>query len=160
SHQFYPTPENLAKQVVELAAIESDHDCLEPSAGTGGLAKFMPKERTTCVEISSMHEAVLSAQGFQTIRADFIDWAQQPAHKTFERVIMNQAFSEGRWRSHVEAAAGMVRPGGRLVAILPSGAKSCGVLSSWEPSWHGPFENEFAGTSVAVVVLVADRPKV
>jgi hypothetical protein len=159
SHQFYPTPEKLAMKVVELAAIEPAHECLEPSAGTGALAKFMPKERTTCVEISAMHESVLTAQGFTTVRSDFLAWAQQPAHKTFERVLMNPPFSEGRWRAHVELAAQMLRPGGRLVAILPSGAKTSGVLEAWPVSWHGPFDNEFSGTSVSVVILVADRPK-
>lgn len=158
SHQFYPTPESLALKVIELANIDSEHECLEPSAGTGGLAKFMPKERTTCIEISAMHETVLIAQGFKTVRCDFLAWSQQPQHKTFERVVMNPPFSEGRWRAHVEAASQMVRPGGRLVAILPSGAKTSGVLESWGVSWCGPFENEFAGTSVSVVILVADRP--
>jgi hypothetical protein len=159
SHQFYPTPENLALKVVELADIKPSHECLEPSAGTGALAKFMPKEQTTCVEVSAMHEAVLTAQGFKTVRDDFLAWAQQPAHKTFERVLMNPPFSEGRWRAHVESAAQMLRPGGRLVAILPSGAKTSGVLGAWPVSWHGPFDNEFSGTSVSVVILVADRPK-
>ena len=158
SHQFYPTPEGLAKRAVELADIDAGHLCLEPSAGTGGLAKFMPKDRTRCVEVSAMHANILSAQGFAVACDDFLVWSGLPGHPMFDRVVMNPPFSEGRWTAHVEAAAGMVKPGGRLVAILPTSAKSRDMLPGWDVQWHGPFDNEFAGTSVSVVMLVANRP--
>ena len=58
----------------------------------------------------------------------------------------------------LDAAAGLVKAGGRLVAILPSGAKKQEVLDGFLKQWHGPFNNEFAGSSVSVVVLVADAP--
>ncbi len=158
AHQFYPTPERLAVMAVELAEIQPEHSCLEPSAGTGAIARHLPKEATTCVEVSSMHAAVLRAQGFGTEQADFLAWAALPGQRNFDRIVMNPPFSEGRWRSHVEAAAGLVRSGGRLVAILPASAKNSGILSSWGTAWHGPFDNEFAGTSVSVVLLEASRP--
>lgn len=157
SHQFYPTPEGLAKRAVELADIEAGHVCLEPSAGTGGLAKFMPMDRTRCVEVSNLHHNILTAQGFDAVQADFLKWASLPGHPMFDRVVMNPPFSEGRWTAHVEAAAGMVKEGGRLVAILPTSAKGSGLLADWDVQWHGPFDNEFAGTTVSVVMLVANR---
>lgn len=155
AHQFYPTPERLAVMAVELAEIQAEHSCLEPSAGTGAIARHLHKDATTCIEVSSMHAAVLRAQGFATEQADFLAWAAFPGQRNFDRIVMNPPFSEGRWRSHVEAAGGLVRPGGRLVAILPASAKNSGVLSSWDCTWHGPFDNEFAGTSVSVVLLMA-----
>jgi len=157
SHQFYPTPEKLAQIAVELADIGTGHTCLEPSAGTGGLAKFMPMELTRCVEVSSLHHNILTAQGFDAIQADFLTWASLPGHPMFDRVVMNPPFSEGRWTAHVEAAASMVKTGGRLVAILPPSAKSKDMLPGWEIEWHGPYDNEFAGTSVSVVIYVASR---
>jgi hypothetical protein len=157
SHQFYPTPENLAKRAMELADIGERHLCLEPSAGTGGLAKFMPKDRTRCVEVSAMHASILTGMGFGVTCGDFLEWSSKPGHPMFDRIVMNPPFSEGRWTAHVESAAAMVKDGGRLVAILPTTAKTSGLLADWDVKWHGPFDNEFAGTSVSVVMLVADR---
>jgi hypothetical protein len=57
SHQFYPTPPELADIAVMMAGIEPHHTCLEPSAGQGGLADLMPKY-TICVEVSPLHCAV------------------------------------------------------------------------------------------------------
>lgn len=153
AHQFYPTPKKLAERVVELAEIGPAHTCLEPSAGTGGLADFMPKGRTTCIEVSALHCKVLESKGFKVHQADFTAW---DAYGTFDRVVMNPPFDQGRWRAHLEHAADKVCAGGRLVAILPSGAKGT-ELPGFSAKWHGPFSNEFPGTSVDVVVLVADR---
>ena len=154
SHQFYPTPTRLAERLVELAGIEPHHTVLEPSAGLGGLADLLPKERTTCVEISDLHCKVLEAKGCHVDRADFLHWTAG----SFDRVVMNPPFSEGRWLAHVEHAASMLRDNGRLVAILPSGAKNRdGLLPGFNKEWNGPFDGEFAGTSVSVVMLVANK---
>lgn len=156
AHQFYPTPASLAQRVIDLAEIGAGHTCLEPSAGTGGLAQFMPSERTRCVEVSALHCKVLAGKGFAVDHADFLAWA--PGQELVDRVVMNPPFDQGRWKAHLEAAAEVVKAGGRLVAILPSGAKNQDVLAGFVKQWHGPFDNEFAGTSVSVVVLVACKP--
>lgn len=161
SHQFYPTPRGLAERLVALADIGDSHTVLEPSAGTGGLADLLPPERTTCVEISGLHCKVLEAKGHSVVWSDFLPWADGRASegKTFDRVVMNPPFSEGRWHAHVDHAAALLTPGGRLVAILPSGAATReGLLPGFELNWHGPFDGAFSGTSVSVVMLVADRP--
>ena len=50
-------------------------------------------------------------------------------------------------------AAKMLSKGGKLVAILPASASSSFALRGMVCKWHGPFDNEFAGTSVSVVIL-------
>lgn len=155
SYQFYPTPERLARKAVKLAEIGESHTCLEPSAGTGALAGLMPMDRTTCIEVSHMHYEVLRAKGFDAVNIDFL--AMEDARTNYDRIIMNPPFDQGRWQAHTEAAAGLVKPGGRLVAILPSGAAKRLKLDGYSMAWHGPYENEFAGTSVAVTILVADK---
>lgn len=156
SHQFYPTPEKLAKIAVGLAEIGLEHRCLEPQAGHGGLARWMPLDRTTCVEISGLHCEILKSKGLHAVKADFLTWQGYPGG--FDRVVMNPPFNLGRWQDHLQAAADQLKAGGRLVAILPSGAKNKPVLPELDCTWHGPFENEFPGTSVDVVILVADKP--
>lgn len=51
----------------------------------------------------------------------------------------------------------MSKPDGRLVAILPASAKGKDLLPGWSMEWARTFDNEFAGTSVSVVVLIAQR---
>jgi hypothetical protein len=155
AHQFYPTPKNVAEAAIALAQIGSDHSCLEPSAGQGGLADLMPK-RTVCVEISRLHCAILEAKGFAEVyEDDFLTWLAMPAG--FDRIVMNPPFSEGRWQAHLEHAAGMLAVGGRLVAVLPTSARGRDVLPGWRLTWSDPYDGEFVGTSVSVVILVAER---
>lgn len=154
SHQFYPTPESLAAQAVALAEIDETHSIMEPSAGTGGIADQLPKSQTVCFEVSALHSKVLAAKGYTAHNADFL--SIKVGEFEVDRVLMNPPFERGQWLDHVEHAGAMVRPGGRLVAILPSGAQSRNVLPGRVKKWHGPFANEFAGASVSVVILVAD----
>lgn len=154
AHQFYPTPEKVAKIAVEIAAIEDHHRCLEPSAGIGGIADHLPKDRTTCVEISQLHADILQAKGFKVIRDDFLSWA--PGQEQFDRVVMNPPFDQGRWQAHLQGAADLVKPHGRLVAVLPASAKGKDLLPGFNCWYPQTFDNEFAGTSVSVVILVAE----
>lgn len=153
AHQFYPTPESLARIAVDLAEIGAEDSVREPSAGTGGLADFLPKGRTDCVEISPVHCKVLEAKGHQVAQADFLVWNGPQV----DRIVMNPPFSDGRWQAHTAHASGMLKPGGRLVAILPASSRGRFELPGFDCQWHGPYPDEFAGTSVSVVILVAAR---
>ncbi len=153
SHQFYPTPENIALAAVELAQIEPHHGVLEPSAGQGGIADHLPQLQTTCVEISPLHCEILRAKGHSVIEADFLKWA--PSQSKADRIVMNPPFSEGRWQAHLGAAAALLKPDGRLVAILPASAKGKELLPGFAHDYSRIYDNEFAGTSTAVVILTA-----
>lgn len=156
SHQFYQTKANLADLAAELADIQEGQLNLEPSAGTGALAERMKLSRTVCVEVSALRCRVLKGRGFNAIEADFLQWAKgQPA--VFDRVLMNPPFSEGRWLSHWKAAAGLVAAAGKVVAILPATACGDELGEGWIIEKHGPFEGEFDGTGVRVVVVVASK---
>lgn len=155
AHQYYPTPESLAQVAVEMAQIGPDDVCLEPSAGTGGLADLMPMGRTQCVEISALHCKVLESKGYSVAQADFL---QLPANGPFDRIVMNPPFSEGRWQAHLLHAASMLKQSGRLVAILPASAMGKDLLPGWDVEWSRVFDNEFAGASVSVVILAATLP--
>ncbi len=155
SHQFYPTPESLARRCVEEAQIAPNNSCLEPSAGLGGIADYLPQDRTTCVEISTMHSKVLEEKGHRVVNADFIKWAE--CGGCFDRIVMNPPFSDGRALAHVNAAASLTKAGSRLVAILPAGMKGKEILPGWKVNWSEEISNEFAGTSISVVILTAER---
>lgn len=153
SHQFYPTPERLAKLAVAFADIGINDTVLEPSAGMGSIAdEVLYKQNLTCVEVSPLHCKVLESKGYPCVICD--DFLKLPIVK-YDRVVMNPPFSDGRWQAHIEHAAKFLAKGGRLVAVLPASAKGKD-LKGLKCTWHGSYDNEFSGTSVSVVILVAD----
>jgi predicted RNA methylase len=152
SHQFYPTPESVAMQAIELADIGVTDKCLEPSAGIGHIADLLPKGRTYCVEISPLHSEVLRAKGHEVITMDFLEFSGR-----YDRIVMNPPFSEGRWQAHVAHAASMLNDAGRLVAIVPSSAANKYELPGFTIKSTAPIHNEFSGTSVSVVILTVER---
>lgn len=161
SYQFYPTPERLARKAVKLAEIGESHTCLEPSAGTGALADHLRGvTQMVCVEVSNLHCQVLETKGYEVARSDFLDWAGAWVGDGFDRIIMNPPFSQGRWQAHTEAAAELLTPGGRMVAILPSSAQGSFHLPGMTCRWDGPHHNQFAGASVSVSILIADKEQV
>lgn len=160
SHQYFPTPDTLAERCIDLAAIGPHDTCLEPSAGQGSLAARLPAERTTCVELSALFCGILRTKldgAGEVIQGDFLALAER-WRPTFDRVVMNPPFSEGRAKLHAARAAALLAPDGRLVAILPASMLRTEFLGDgFEHEWHGPFSNEFDGTGVSVAILVADR---
>ena len=156
SHQFYETREVLARKLVDLADIDDEHICLEPEAGQGGIAKYMPRERTQCVEINPLFAKVLEGRRLRTLRADFLEYASTTAER-FDRVCMNPPFEGGRWKAHLQAAASLLQPNGLVAAILPSSARGSDPLPGMRCEWHGPFTNEFTDTAVSVVILIARK---
>lgn len=155
AHQFYPTRPRLASIAIDLADISDDDMVFEPSAGAGGLVDLMPnKHNVVCVEVSKLYTSILESKGYFVHNEDFLKFHTSCL---FDRVVMNPPFSEGRWHAHLDRASGFVCAGGRLVAILPSSAKDKDLLKGFDCEWHGPFDNEFAGTSVSVVILVANK---
>jgi hypothetical protein len=152
SHQFYPTPPELAEIAVALAEIEPHHVCLEPSAGQGGIADFMPHDQTTCIEVSPLHCAVLKVKGYDTICAEFI-WYSGTVTNRYDRIVMNPPFSSGRGAEHVKSAAKMLSAGGRLVAILPASNKGKTLVEGMKHEYSEAYRNKFDDASVDVVML-------
>ncbi|MCQ8118514.1 DUF4942 domain-containing protein [Methylomonas rosea] len=159
SHQYYPTNGDLAQRAVEEAEIQPTDQCAETSAGQGGIAAFMPTDRTTCIEISPLHCEILRSKGFNTIEADFLEWAKYQPAQVFDKIVINPPFSDGRAVAHVITSMQLIKPSGRLVAILPSSYinKAFDVAGEWSFTWSSPIENAFSGTSISVAILRADR---
>ncbi|MFC3946453.1 hypothetical protein [Serratia entomophila] len=102
-----------------------------------------------------MNSKVLEEKGHRVVNADFIQWAEHGG--CFDRIVMNPPFSDGRALAHVNAAATLTKAGSRLVAILPVGMKGKDILPGWDIEWSEEISNEFAGTSISVVILMAEK---
>lgn len=150
SHQFYPTPSELAELAVSYADLQDGMTSLEPSAGHGGLADHMHVGITTCVEVSDLHCQILQEKGHRWIGGDFL---KLDITDRFDRVVMNPPFSDGRWQAHVEHAAKLLNSGGKLVAIVPVSAWNKYHLDGYHIEWMSKHEGAFSGTSVSVAMM-------
>jgi len=159
--QLFPTPQDVAERMVELADIQPGQRVLEPSAGTGNLLKAMPNVRpegeVVAVELNQQLAALLDEQADQTICGDFL--AQNGNLGTFDRVVMNPPFKDGVDIQHIRHAWTMVKPGGKLVALCANGPRQQAQLEPladyWEALPPGTFKE--AGTGVNVALLVMEK---
>lgn len=120
---YFPTPGWLVERMLEVADIESFHRVLEPSAGQGAILLPLAKKLNSCqqiaiYEILPNNRKALAANGFEVDGEDFMAADLEPL---FDRVVMNPPFARSQGPAHVRRAMEMLKPGGRLVAILPNG---------------------------------------
>jgi predicted RNA methylase len=181
---YFPTPPEAADRVVELARIEPGMRVLEPSAGKGDLAEAIRRGGggfAECVERQATLHAILMERGYVSHHGDFLEltlehWRfgyQDPAFG-FDRVCMNPPFEDGADMTHVQHAFGMLRPGGRLVAIMSEGTffredRQTVAFRAWLDELGAENEKLAAGTfnrsdvtqrtNVATRIVVIDTPR-
>jgi protein-L-isoaspartate O-methyltransferase len=157
--QLFPTPADLAAEMVEIAGIEPEHRVLEPSAGTGAILQAIgPGPDKVAVEIDPRligHLALISS-GLYIHHADFLECNGDLG--TFDRILMNPPFERGADIEHIEHARKFLKPGGRLVAICANGPRQQARLAPLATFWRvlpeGTFKQQ--GTMVSTVLLVIE----
>lgn len=171
---------DVTARVMELAEIAEGHTVLEPSAGTGMLAKAAKARGATvvCIEVQpGLAHELRTLHGFPDTREDDflrVDPARFPA---FDRIVMNPPFDRGRDCDHVRHAYQFLKPGGRLVAIMSARAEfgtdarhkalheliatTTGKWGNARHYWHDLPEKSFAhaGTNVNTVMLCFNKPR-
>lgn len=152
SHQYYHTQETLSKRAISWAGIQQGDRCLEPSAGQGHIAQWMPAD-TQCVEISRVHCAILHAKGLKADCADFLAWATTSGR--YDRIVMNPPFCAQQALLHTQTAAALLDTTGTLVAILPATLRNTVVAPGLTHEWSERIDHAFSetGTEISVVLL-------
>ena len=97
--QFFPTPIELARKMIKLAEITLDDICLEPSAGVGNIAQFMPN--CDVIELHDENRKTLTEKGFSLVHDDFLTFVPE---KKYTAIVMNPPFSKGQDIEHVTKA--------------------------------------------------------
>jgi SAM-dependent methyltransferase len=172
---FYPTSAEVAKVVVDRAAVCPGDRVLEPSAGDGALVRALlqrgaaveaievDSNRAKAVEALHNEHIVGVKRAWSPAVRDYVDvhdgppwdrlrvvcanFLQVPAVAEFDAVVMNPPFHGTHWMQHVRHAFDFLRPGGQLVTILPIGAE----LNESPPyarfrAWAQPFASgRYAG---------------
>jgi len=168
---LFPTPADVARELVEAADVRPGQRVLEPSAGTGrlidaaALGAWEWSGECVAVEVSAALASGLRAKyrpECVTVRcADFL--ACDGDLGTFDRVLMNPPFSRSEGIKHILHARAFLKPGGRLVALCANGPRErfalrdSGVASEWRDLPAGSFAE--AGTNVNVALVVIDAPQ-
>ena len=117
---FFPTPPEVAKQMVEMAGITDGMKVLEPSAGNGNLADAAKAAGADVdvVEVSSALRNILELKGYNLVANDFETFETD---EKYDVVLMNPPFSDRKDAEHIQRAWNMLKPGGKLVAIAGEG---------------------------------------
>jgi hypothetical protein len=159
SHQFYPTPEPIAKYVSQILKCQPTDQILDPDAGRGDLVAFLdvPEENITSVEISPLFCEILGAKGYNVYNKDFL-WSKEFA-TAWLRQDSDQPALLRRPCQRALAALTHLNEKGIMVAVLPAGYKP--------EEWIGnefvcaksgrDFANEFEDTGITVAVFVFKR---
>lgn len=125
--ECHVTPDDVARRMVEYLGPMGDYLTLEPSAGTGQLARALiasghsPQELTL---IERHTKLAASLYGIApTINRCFLEYAGEvKGRAAFPRIIMNPPFRDVR--KHIAAALSLLGQGGHdepatLVALVP-----------------------------------------
>jgi len=185
--QLFPTPVEIAEQMVALADVRPGARVLEPSFGTGRLLEAIGADALRVgIEVNpqlceaTRHNLKASFGAFLK-NADFLEIdgpAAVVATSTpfdpepvtigqFDRILMNPPFENGVDVKHVEHALRFLKPGGRLVALCANGPRQGAAFERWQESprvasatWRALPAGSFkeSGTNVNVALVVIDAP--
>jgi len=230
---FFPTPAEVADQMVDAADIKPDMAVLEPSAGMGHIADRIRAAgaEPDVIEISGDRRELLLEKGYNTQDvSDFLDLKPREfftfgdvfrapdgtegimrgagsmgsdrvrlvneagdmvgagyynrseltglrhrgSDSGYDRIVMNPPFSNRRDAEHVMHAYSLLKPGGRVVAIMGEGVffgqdKKAQEFRDWLESVNGTSEKLPEGsfmdpslpvnTGVNARMVVIDKPE-
>ncbi len=164
--QFYWSPDAVIRKALELARLTDARQwrsnppaglkVLEPSCGDGRIMDMVRAygHKVTGVEYHAGRAAQARAKGHSVVTANFLECPPQPE---FDLVVMNPPFYGRHYLKHVRHALKFLKPGGRLVAVLPGTAQDDGELAgTWDDLPIASFAE--AGTNVPTVLLKMESP--
>ena len=137
---FFPTPHELAQQMVQQAIRHLDAQvtlgslrACEPQAGNGHIAVAMERAglKPQVAEISDRLRAILQAKGFEVIGWDFLD----VSGREFDVIIANPPFGKLADIDHTRHAYSLLASGGVLVTIVGEGAFGQGKKPKAFQAW-------------------------
>lgn len=167
---YFPTPEPLGYKMVEWANMGEGDTALEPSAGHGAIARYVPKNNELLsIEPSQSLFAKLQLKagglGRKFLNNTFENYNVANKHDV---IVMNPPFGTAGTTAiaHLDKAFKHLDEGGRVVAIIPRGS-----TDKKFDKWYGEQKNvamraevdlpdivfQQAGTNVRCRVVVLDK---
>lgn len=121
---FFPTPKDVIDRLINRFYVHKGDEItvLEPSAGTGNIAKELVKKGAIvdCVEIQTGLALELEEQGIykNVFNMDFLKMDPQIHGKKYDYIYMNPPFDRGLDMEHIVHAMKFLKPGGILEAVM------------------------------------------
>lgn len=171
---FFFSPPAVTEALLDASELPHDPGSsfrvLDPSAGDGALLDAararLPRASLVAVEIHDRLRDILVAKGYALAGADALDFADGVG---FDRILANPPFGRGGALAmlHVRQAYTLLKPGGRLVAVVPESCffradRAHRDFRAWSDALGGfdrslPYEAfASAGTSVSARLLILD----
>ncbi|MCO5072085.1 MAG: DUF4942 domain-containing protein [Rhizobiaceae bacterium] len=166
--QFYWSPKAVIERALEVAGIYRpsaythgstlpSYRVLEPSCGDGRIMDELRKRGCQAfgIEYHAGRAAEARAKGHNVLTANFLECIAKPE---FDFVVMNPPFFGKLYMRHVMHALKFLKPGGRLVSILPATAwyDHREIKGSWTDLPVGSFAE--AGTNVPTGIISMQAP--
>jgi len=167
--QFYPTPRKAAKIVIDALNLTGGETILEPSCGDGQImdllaewhndpdeGRYRSRLTVTGVEYDAGRAGQARAKGHHVMTANFLQVAPDAR---FDAIIMNPPFYGQHYKKHLDHAVKFLRPGGRLVCILPASAyyDHGNAVGEWHDLPVGSFAE--SGTNIPTGYCTYYAPK-
>lgn len=164
--QFYWTPKAVIDEALSEVGIyrpteysrreAPSYRVLEPSCGDGRIMDELRARgcRSLGIEVHAGRAAEARAKGHNVLTSNFLEC---PAKPEFDFVVMNPPFYGRHYVKHVRHAMEFLKPGGRLVSILPATAHyDHGELKGrWRDLPVGSFAE--AGTNIPTGLMIFGR---
>jgi hypothetical protein len=169
---FFPTPSKIIDRMLSEADIQPGMTVLEPSAGKGNIAERIRDEHADAtldvVEYDYDLNEYLESLEYNVVGKDFMEHTGE-----YDRIVMNPPFEKGQDIDHVRHAYEMLKPGGRVVAIMSEGPfyrsdKKATSFREWleenegqsEKLDEGSFKDSERSTGVNTRMVVLEKPEV
>lgn len=159
-HDYFATPEPIGYKMVQWLQAKPGQSLLEPSAGDGAIARWMPDNTyNTVVEPSRdlTPKLMRNVAGAKVVESTFENF---DLHNKFDGIAMNPPFGKGKDRGgklameHVAKAYKHLKDGGRLIAIIPNGPACQKRFDKW--FYGDPEAKRKEDRGIADGVLMAD----
>ncbi|WP_419902080.1 LPD29 domain-containing protein [Kiloniella sp.] len=165
---YFPTPGPIVEMMLEQADVRANHYVLEPEAGSGAIADLVRDitEFVDCIEPWNTLRDILKLKDHNLVGHDLME---ADLTEKYDRILMNPPFENQQDIVHVRMAFNLLKPGGRLVAIMSPApffrsGKKAESFRQWFEMLDGHKielpEGSFkpSGTGVSTIMIVVDKP--
>lgn len=171
---YYFTPKKAADDMFHWTHPGEGARVLEPSAGTGHLVRPLLGFgcKVDALEIHPERVAALKLIQHPNLRVQQANFLNTVPNPIYDWVVMNPPFSGTHWMEHVVHAFEFLKPGGRLMSILPATAEDGDSAKhekfrkwaelnaeKWGRLWRDLPQESFAeaGTRINTVILTLQK---
>ena len=123
-YQFFPTPKEIVKQMIDMVCWIDVKSCLEPSFGTGNILKELPimtdiKTYGCELNLDMFKNTVAEIGNLKNLELNNVDFLN--FKENVDVIIANPPFTKLQSIKHFFHMVELLNPNGQLICIVPSG---------------------------------------